>query len=200
MGLKLAQQHPAPADIVVPVPDSGNSCALGYAQESKIPFNLGLIRNHYIGRTFIEPAQHIRDFGVRIKLNPIREILKGRRIALIDDSIVRGTTSRKIVRVCREAGAREVHLRISSPPTTGPCVYGMDTPRREELIAAEHDVESIRGFVGADSLGYLGMEGLLRATGRRFDAVCTACWSGEQPVKLPRGESAQLGLFDKSVR
>ena len=173
---------------------------MGYARAAGLPFEMGLVRNHYIGRTFIEPAQHIRNFGVRIKLNPVREILAGKRVALIDDSIVRGTTSRKIVQLCRDAGAEEVHVRISSPPTIGPCVYGIDTPKSEELIAAQHSVEEIQGFLGADSLGYLSLEGLLRATGREGDKVCTACWSDEQPVKLPRADTQQMGLFDKSVR
>src|SRR5262245_25587006 len=152
MGRQLAREAPADADIVVPVPDSGMGAALGYAEESGLPFQWGLIRNHYVGRTFIEPRQSIRSFGVKIKLNPVRSVLEGKRVVLIDDSIVRGTTSRKIVGMVRDGGAREVHLRISSPPTTGPCYYGIDTPTREELIAASHPVEEIRRWVGADTL------------------------------------------------
>src|SRR6185436_725272 len=155
LGRQLAREAPASADIVVPVPDSGNGAALGYAQESGLPYEWGLIRNHYVGRTFIEPRQHIRSFGVKIKLNPVRSVLEGKRVVLIDDSIVRGTTSRKIVGMVREGGAREVHLRISSPPTMGPCYYGIDTPTREELIAANQSVEEIQRWVGADSLSYL---------------------------------------------
>ncbi len=199
-GRELWQEHPATADIVIPVPDSGMHAALGYAKAAEVPFEMGLVRNHYIGRTFIEPSQQIRNFGVRIKLNPVRDILRGRRVALIDDSIVRGTTSKKIVQLCRDAGAREVHVRISSPPTIGPCVYGIDTPRRQELIAAEHSVEEIRGFVGADTLGFLSLEGMLRAAGKDAGEVCTACWNDDQPVKLPRADSSQMGLFDKSAR
>ena len=199
-GRELWQEHPAAADIIIPVPDSGMHAALGYAKAAEVPFEMGLVRNHYIGRTFIEPSQQIRNFGVRIKLNPVRDILRGRRVALIDDSIVRGTTSKKIVQLCRDAGAREVHVRISSPPTIGPCVYGIDTPRRKELIAAEHSVEEIRGFVGADTLDFLSLEGMLRAAGKDPGEVCTACWNDDQPVKLPRADSSQMGLFDKSVR
>jgi amidophosphoribosyltransferase len=197
LGRQLAREAPAEADIVVPVPDSGMGAALGFAQESGLPFEWGLIRNHYVGRTFIEPKQSIRSFGVKIKLNPVRRILEGRRVVLIDDSIVRGTTSRKIVGMVRAAGAREVHLRISSPPTTGPCHYGIDTPRRSELIASRLSVEEIRAFIAADSLAYMSHEGLLRAVsdaeGRRH---CTACFSGRYPVAVNDKED-QLGLFDK---
>jgi len=200
LGEQLWREHPAEADVVVPVPDSGVYAAMGYAKAAGIPFEMGLVRNHYVGRTFIEPSQNIRNFGVRIKLNPVRDILRGRRIALIDDSIVRGTTSRKIVQLCRDAGAEKVHVRISSPPTVGPCYYGIDTPRREELTAAVHTVEEIRGFLNADSLGYLGLEGLLRATGRERGEVCTACWSDDQPVKLARADSRQMGLFENTRR
>jgi amidophosphoribosyltransferase len=200
LGERLWRERPADAEIVVPVPDSGVYAALGYARASGLPFDLGLVRNHYIGRTFIEPTQQIRNFGVRIKLNPVREILRGRRIALIDDSLVRGTTSRKIVQLCRDAGAAEVHLRISCPPTVGPCHYGIDTPDRDELIAARHSEEEIRRFVGADSLGYLSLAGMLAAAGREPDRVCTACWDEVQPVELPRVEERQLGLFEKSRR
>lgn len=195
LGQRLWREHPAGADVVVPVPDSGTYAAMGYARESGLPFELGLVRNHYIGRTFIEPTQQIRNFGVRIKLNPVRAILRGRRVALIDDSIVRGTTSRKIVQLCRDAGAREVHVRIACPPTIGPCHYGIDTPCREELIAARHPTDEIRDFIRADSLGYLSLEGMLAAAGRTAGEVCTACWTDDQPVALPRAEAQQLGLF-----
>ena len=159
-GRLLAREHPVPADMVMPVPDSGVPAAIGYGLESGIPFRMGLIRNHYIGRTFIQPAQSIRDFGVKLKLNPVRDLLEGKRVILVDDSIVRGTTSRKIVRLVREAGATEVHVRISSPPTISPCYYGVDTPTREELIASNQSMEEIRRFLGADSLGYLSLETL----------------------------------------
>ncbi len=197
LGRQLAREAPADADIVVPVPDSGMGAALGFAQESGLPFEWGLIRNHYVGRTFIEPTQSIRSFGVKIKLNPVRSILEGKRVVLIDDSIVRGTTSRKIVGMVRAAGAREIHLRISSPPTTGPCHYGIDTPRRGELIASHKSVEEIREYVAADSLAYMSHEGLLKAVsdpeGKRH---CTACFSGRYPVAVNHTED-QLGLFDK---
>ena len=155
MGAQLAREAPADADVVVPVPDSGVQGALGYSRESGLPYDMGLIRNHYVGRTFIEPQQSIRHFGVRVKLNPVQSVIKGRKVVLVDDSIIRGTTSRKIVRMVRDAGAAEVHLRISSPPTRWPCYYGIDTPTREELIASSHDPEEIRRFVEADSLAYL---------------------------------------------
>jgi amidophosphoribosyltransferase len=198
LGRQLARESPADADVVVPVPDSGMGAALGYARESGLPFEWGLIRNHYVGRTFIEPKQSIRSFGVKIKLNPVREVLSGRRVVLIDDSIVRGTTSRKIVSMVREAGAREVHMRISSPPTTGPCYYGIDTPTRAELIASTHSVEEIRERVGADSLAYLSHEGLLAAVGDASgDRHCTACFSGRYPVAVSQAEDWQLALFKK---
>src|SRR6202041_3159194 len=163
LGRLLAREHPVDADIVVPVPDSGVPAAVGYALESKIPFRMGLIRNHYIGRTFIEPSQAIRNFGVKLKLNPVRGLIEGKRVVLVDDSIVRGTTSRKIVRMVREAGAKEVHVRISCPPTISPCYYGVDTPTRAELIAATHTLEEITKYLDADSVGYLSHEGLMTA-------------------------------------
>jgi amidophosphoribosyltransferase len=199
LGRQLAREAPAAADVVVPVPDSGMGAALGYAQESGLPFEWGLIRNHYVGRTFIQPRQAVRSAGVKIKLNPVRQVIEGRRVVLIDDSIVRGTTSRKIVRMVREAGAREVHMRISSPPTTGPCYYGIDTPLKSELIASSHTVEEIRRFIEADSLAYLSHEGLLRAVG---DAAgrrhCTACFSGRYPVAVSVPDESQLRLFEKA--
>jgi amidophosphoribosyltransferase len=184
LGRLLAREHPADADIVVPVPDSGVPAAIGYAQESGIPFRLGLIRNHYIGRTFIEPVQAIRDFGVKLKLNPVRGLLKGKRIVLVDDSIVRGTTSRKIVRLVREAGAAEVHVRISCPLTLSPCHYGIDTPTREELIAARQSVEEIRNYLGADSLGYLSLENLRAAVGDTKGEFCASCYTGSYPTEM----------------
>ena len=200
LGAALWKEQPADVELIVPVPDSGTFAGLGYAAASKIPFELGLVRNHYVGRTFIEPSQQIRNFGVRVKLNPVRETLAGRRIALIDDSLVRGTTSQKIVQMCRDAGAKEVHLRISCPPTIGPCYYGIDTPRREELIASRKSVEQIRRFVGADSLGYLSLSGMMGAIGGDTDQYCTACWTDQHPVPLPVEVEGQLKLFEKSRR
>ncbi len=184
LGRLLAREHPADADIVVPLPDSGVPAAVGYADESGIPFRMALIRNHYVGRTFIEPEQAIRDFGVKLKLNPVRGDLEGQRVVLVDDSLVRGTTSRKIVRLVREAGASEVHVRISCPPTISPCYYGIDTPRREELIAAQQSPEEIRKFLGADSLGYLSLESLRAAVGDTQGKYCTACYTGVYPTEL----------------
>src|SRR5690606_12081869 len=175
MGRRLAVEHPVDADLVVPVPDSGVAAAIGYANESGINYRQAIIRNHYVGRTFIEPSQSIRSFGVRLKLNPIRDLIAGRRIVLIDDSIVRGTTSKKIVQMVREAGAAEVHMRVSCPPTISPCYYGVDTPRKEDLIAAQMSVEEVREYIGADSLGYLSHEGMLEAIGLDPDSTCTAC-------------------------
>ena len=194
LGRQLAREAPVEADLVIPVPDSGVPAALGFAQESGIPFDHGLIRNHYVGRTFIEPKQSIRHFGVKIKLNPVRELLEGRRVVVVDDSIVRGTTSRKIVSMVRSAGAREVHLRISSPPTVSPCYYGIDTPTRRELIASSHTVEEITKYIRADSLGYLSMGGLLRAVGKD-SGFCHACFSLEYPVPFPVEREAQLPLL-----
>ncbi|HUX67314.1 MAG TPA: amidophosphoribosyltransferase [Terriglobales bacterium] len=184
MGRRLAQEAPAAADIVVPVPDSGVAAALGYAAESGIPFRFGLIRSHYVGRTFIEPSQQIRDFGVKLKLNPVRRLLEGKRIILVDDSIVRGTTSRKIVHMIRDAGATEVHVRVSCPPTISPCYYGVDTPSKEELIAANQTVEQIRASIGADSLAYLSLDGLSQAVENRDDSYCTACYTGHYPTAV----------------
>ena len=173
------------ADVVVPVPDSGVTAAVGYAAESGIPFRFGLIRNHYVGRTFIEPSQSVRDFGVKLKLNPVRSLLEGKRVVLIDDSIVRGTTSRKIVRLIRGAGAKEVHMRISCPPTISPCFYGVDTPSRKQLIAANKSVEQIRDYIGADSLAYLSIEGLKKACGEgERISYCSACYTGKYPTEI----------------
>ena len=184
MGRRLAIERPADADIVVPVPDSGVAAAIGYAAQSTLPFRFGLVRNHYVGRTFIEPKQSIRSFGVRIKLNPVRDLINGRRIVLIDDSIVRGTTSKKIVRMVREAGAKEVHVRISCPPTISPCYYGVDTPNKSELIAANRSEDEICKFIEADSLGYLSLEGMIEATGVSPSASCVACWNGKYPTRI----------------
>ncbi len=181
-GRELAREHPAEADLVIPVPDSGIVAALGYSEASGIPFAMGLIRNHYVGRTFIEPEQSIRHFGVKLKLNAVRGVLQGKRVVVVDDSIVRGTTSRKIVKMVREAGAREVHMRISSPPTCYPCYFGIDTPTRTELIASSHSVEEINRFLTSDSLGYLSCEGLRRATANGAYVYCDACFTGAYPV------------------
>ncbi len=184
MGRQLARESAVPADLVVPVPDSGVTAAIGYSAESGIPFRFGLIRNHYVGRTFIEPEQRVRDFGVRLKLNPVRNLLAGRRIVLIDDSIIRGTTSRKIVRMVRAAGATEVHLRISCPPTISPCFYGVDTPRKRELIAANQSIEEVRKFIEADSLSYLSLDGLKKCCGDGGEnSYCTACYTGVYPTQ-----------------
>ena len=184
MGKKLALEHPADAEIVIPVPDSGVGAAIGFAAQSGLKFRMGITRNHYVRRTFIEPRQSIRSFGVRVKLNPVRHLIEGRRVVLIDDSLVRGTTSQKIVRMVREAGAKEVHMRISCPPTVSPCYYGVDTPTRAELIAAQASVEEVRRFIEADTLGYLSLEGMLEATGIEPKASCVACWTGNYPTAV----------------
>jgi amidophosphoribosyltransferase len=188
MGKQLAVEHPVEADLVVPVPDSGVAAAIGYARQADINYRQAIIRNHYIGRTFIEPSQSIRSFGVRLKLNPIRDLIAGKRVILVDDSIVRGTTSKKIVEMVREAGAREVHMRISCPPTISPCYYGVDTPRKADLIAAQMSVEEVRRYIEADSLGYLSMEGMLRAIGFEPDSSCVACWNGQYPTPIVNGQ------------
>lgn len=193
-GRRLAREHAVPADVVVPVPDSGIFAALGYAEESGIPYGMGLVRNHYVGRTFIEPKQSIRNFGVKVKLNPVRSVVGGKRIVLVDDSIVRGTTSKKLVRLLKAAGATEVHMRISSPPTMNPCHYGIDTPQRRELIAATKELEEIRIFIEADSLGYLSLEGMLQAFGKGEGETCAACFSGRYPVPFAVA-SEQQPLF-----
>ena len=189
LGRELAKEQPVEADVVVPVPDSGMYAGLGFSEQSRIPLEFGLVRNHYVGRTFIEPRQAIRHFGVKLKLNPVRALLSGRRVALIDDSIVRGTTSRKIVAMVRSAGAREVHVRISCAPTVGPCYYGVDTPRRSELIASSHTVDEIRRSIRADSLGYLSLEGMYRAVGESR-SFCAACYTNDYPVPFPKEEEA----------
>jgi len=196
LGHQLAREHPVAADLVIPVPDSGVGAALGFSEEAGIPYDSGLVRNHYVGRTFIEPSHGIRHFGVKVKLNPNREVLGGRRVVVVDDSIVRGTTSRKIVKMIRAAGAREVHVRISSPPIQWPCYYGIDTPTRKELIGASHDVREIQRYLAADSLGYLSLEGMLKATGNDPHHFCHACFSGQYKVGFESPDRAQLQLFD----
>ena len=197
LGRQLARESMVDADIVIPVPDSGVPAALGFSEEGGIGFDFGLIRNHYVGRTFIEPKQNIRHFGVKIKLNPVRELLEGKRVVVIDDSIVRGTTSKKIVKMLREyGGAKEVHLRISSPPTIMPCFYGIDTPTRQELIASSHDVDETRKYVTADSLSYLSMEGLLQSVRGACD-YCTACFSNVYPISFPGEHMEQLEFLFK---
>ena len=211
---RLAVEHPCDADLVVPVPDSGVAAAIGYARESGLQFRQAIIRNHYVGRTFIEPTQSIRSFGVRLKLNPIRDLIKGNRIVLVDDSIVRGTTSKKIVEMIRAAGATEVHMRISCPPTAHSCYYGVDTPHRQDLIAARFgsppyeggvavastdgvvlsrsttNIDAIRDFIGADSLGYLSLEGMLEAAGLDSTSSCNACWTGKYPTLVANSKAA----------
>jgi amidophosphoribosyltransferase len=198
LGRTLAAESHVEADVVVPIPDSGVFAAIGYGEEAGLPVRFGLIRNHYVGRTFIQPQQSIRDFGVKVKLNPVRSILEGRRVVLVDDSIVRGTTSRKIVRLVKAAGAREVHVRISCPPTVSPCFYGVDTPSRRDLIAATHTVAEIRAYLGADTLSYLSLAGLRAAVGDGR-TYCTSCYTGEYPVSFPQDERAYLQLALKAV-
>ena len=204
MGRTMARENPVDADLVVPVPDSGVAAAIGYSQESGIPFAFGLIRNHYVGRTFIEPRSSIRHFGVKVKLNPVKELLAGKRVILIDDSIVRGTTSRKIVKMVKAAGATEVHMRISCPPTISPCFYGVDTPTKSELIASSHTVDEIRKYIVADSLAYLSVKGLLEALDAEPNEFCTACYTGRYPLDfegmLPdaKEDDRQLGLWEQS--
>lgn len=197
-GRQLAREAPVAADVVIPVPDSGIPAALGYAEESGLPFDTGLIRNHYVGRTFIEPQQSIRHFGAKIKLNAIKRFLEGKRVVVVDDSIVRGTTSQKIVHMLRQAGAKEVHMRISSPPTTHPCLYGIDTPTHEELIAFRQSVEEIRDFLQADSLAYISLEGMMRAAQVGNQQYCSACFTGRYPMRMAwQDDLRQLPLFEK---
>jgi amidophosphoribosyltransferase len=221
LGRALAAEHPVDADVVIPVPDSGVPATIGYSEASKIPFELGLVRSHYVGRTFIEPQQSIRHFGVRLKLNPISATLRGKRVVVVDDSIIRGTTSRKIVKMVRDAGAREVHMRISSPPTRWPCYYGIDTPTRAELIAASHDIEEINQYITSDTLAYLSLDGMRNAVVKaRVDvdaamreknprslpvlqqpletgSFCVACWNGDYPIPFhPPPKQRQMRLLD----
>jgi amidophosphoribosyltransferase len=197
LGRQLAKEAPVQADVVIAVPDSGVPAALGYAAEANIPYEIGLVRNHYVGRTFIQPQQGIRNLGVKVKLNVVREVLAGRRVVVVDDSIVRGTTSRKIIRMIRQAGATEVHVRISSPPIISPCYYGIDTPTKEELIGSSKSINEICEFITADSLAYLSLDGMLGAVvDQRNPTFCSACFSDRYPIPLLPEESAQLGLFE----
>lgn len=182
LGQQLAKEFPAAADLVMPIPDSGNSAAMGFAKESGLPYELGLIRNHYVGRTFIQPSQFIRNFRVKVKLNPIRDILNGKRIVVVEDSIVRGTTSRGRVKTLREAGAKEIHMRVSCPPLRFPCFYGIDFPTKKELVASKHDIEWISNFIGVDNLAYLSLEGMLKSMPCDSSDFCTACFTGEYPI------------------
>jgi amidophosphoribosyltransferase len=203
IGQELARESHVPADVVVPVPDSGVPAAMGYALESGLPFELGIIRNHYVGRTFIEPSDQIRHLGVKLKHSANHAVLEGKRVVLVDDSIVRGTTSRKIVEMVRQAGAAEVHMRISSPPTTHSCFYGIDTPERDALLAARHDVTAMANLIGADSLAFVSLEGLYRALGQgerdpRAPAYCDACFTGDYPIPRPdmlENDTRQLSLL-----
>ncbi len=199
LGRQLAQEARVEADVVIPVPDSGVPAALGFSEGSGIPFENGLIRNHYIGRTFIEPEQAIRHFGVKIKLNAVPEVLEGKRVVVVDDSIVRGTTSRKIVKMIRQAGAREVHMRISSPPIVSPCFYGIDTPTKRELIGSSHTIQETKKYITADSLAYLSLEGMLKAAPGHPQQYCTACFTENYPIPFTRAEELQLGLFESSL-
>jgi len=194
LGRILAREQRVDADVVVPVPDSGVCAAMGYADEAGIPLRMGLIRNHYVGRTFIQPQSSIRHFGVKVKLNPVRSILEGKRVVLVDDSLVRGTTSRKIVKMVRAAGASEVHVRISCPPTISPCFYGVDTPRRSELIAATHTLDEITRYLQADSVAYLSLDGMMSAVGSGANHYCSSCYTGQYPVEFPRDERTYLQL------
>ncbi|MEE9203522.1 MAG: amidophosphoribosyltransferase [Nitrospirales bacterium] len=199
LGRQLAREAWVGADIVIPVPDSGVPAAMGYSEGSGIPFETGLIRNHYVGRTFIEPEQSIRHFGVKIKLNAISEVLEGKRVVVVDDSIVRGTTSRKIVKMIRQAGAREVHMRISSPSIVSPCFYGIDTPTKKELIGSSHTIQETRKYITADSLAYLSLDGMLKAAPGAPDHYCTACFTEDYPIPFTKAEEMQLGLFEPSL-
>jgi amidophosphoribosyltransferase len=189
LGERLFEEQPADVDMIVPIPDSGNCAALGYAQASGIPFEMGVIRNHYVGRTFIQPSQHIRDFGVKVKVNPVKELLKGKRVAIIEDSIVRGTTSRARVKAIRDAGAKEVHMRVSCPPLKFPCYYGIDFPTKEEVIASSREVDQIRDYIGLDSLGYLSLEGMLASMPLPEIEFCTCCFAGDYPIPVKNNVS-----------
>ena len=199
MGRTLAREHPVEADLVIPTPESGTPAAIGYAQESGIPYGQGLVKNAYVGRTFISPNQTIRQLGIRLKLNPLREVIKGKRLVVVDDSIVRGNTQRALVRMLREAGAAEVHVRISSPPVRWPCFYGIDFATRAELIATGIEVEDVCRSIGADTLGYISEDGMIAATNRRRDQLCTACFTGRYPVELPAEDQLGKGLLEMQL-
>ncbi|MBN3038091.1 MAG: amidophosphoribosyltransferase [Candidatus Omnitrophica bacterium] len=196
LGRQLAREWPAKCDFVLPIPDSGNYAAVGFAEEAKLPLEMALIRNHYVGRTFIQPLQYTRDFRVKVKLNPVKDVLKGKRVVIIEDSIVRGTTSRVRVKTLRAAGAREVHMRVSCPPLVSPCYYGIDFPTKKELIASKHSIEWIRKFIGLDSLRFLSLEGMIKAMPLRKDDFCTACFSGQYPIKPVKRISKSI--FEKN--
>jgi amidophosphoribosyltransferase len=198
MGRLLAKEHPVEADLVIPVPESGTPAAVGYAQASGIPFGQGLTKNAYVGRTFIQPSQTLRQLGIRLKLNPLREVIRGKRLVVVDDSIVRGNTQRALVRMLREAGAAEVHVRISSPPVKWPCFYGIDFASRAELIANGLAVEEIGASLGADSLGYISMESMIAATEQPASQLCTACFSGRYPIELPPAARLGKNLLEQS--
>jgi amidophosphoribosyltransferase len=199
MGKALAREYPVEADLVIPTPDSGTPAAIGFSQESGIPFGHGLVKNAYVGRTFIEPSQTIRQLGIRLKLNPLKEVIKGKRIIVVDDSIVRGNTQRALVQMLREAGAKEIHVRISSPPITWPCFYGVDFATRAELIATGLAPDDVRASIGADSLGYLSKEGMIAASEQKESELCTACFTGEYPIELPTADRLGKNLLEKGV-
>jgi amidophosphoribosyltransferase len=191
IGRRLAREHPADADLVIPVPESGTPAAVGYAEASGIPYGLGLVKNSYVGRTFIQPSQTIRQLGIRLKLNPLRDVIRGKRLVVVDDSIVRGNTQRALIRMLREAGALEVHVRISSPPVKWPCFYGIDFASRAELVANGLDVDGVRASINADSLGYVSEQGLIAATEQPATRLCTACFTGQYPI--PLGDAGVVG-------
>jgi amidophosphoribosyltransferase len=199
MGKALAREYPVDADLVIPTPDSGTPAAIGFSQESGIPFGHGLVKNAYVGRTFIEPSQTIRQLGIRLKLNPLKEVIKGKRIIVVDDSIVRGNTQRALVQMLREAGAKEIHVRISSPPITWPCFYGVDFATRAELIATGLAPDDVRASIGADSLGYLSKEGMIAASEQKESELCTACFTGEYPIELPTADRLGKNLLEKGI-
>jgi amidophosphoribosyltransferase len=199
MGKALAREYPVEADLVIPTPDSGTPAAIGFSQESGIPFGHGLVKNAYVGRTFIEPSQTIRQLGIRLKLNPLKEVIKGKRIIVVDDSIVRGNTQRALVQMLREAGAKEIHVRISSPPITWPCFYGVDFATRAELIATGLAPDDVRASIGADSLGYLSKEGMIAASEQKESELCTACFTGEYPIELPTADRLGKNLLEKGI-
>jgi amidophosphoribosyltransferase len=199
MGKALAREFPVEADLVIPTPDSGTPAAIGFSQESGIPFGHGLVKNAYVGRTFIEPSQTIRQLGIRLKLNPLKEVIKGKRIIVVDDSIVRGNTQRALVQMLREAGAKEIHVRISSPPITWPCFYGVDFATRAELIATGLAPDDVRASIGADSLGYLSKEGMIAASEQKESELCTACFTGTYPIELPTADRLGKNLLEKGV-
>ena len=198
MGRQLAREYPVKADLVIPTPESGTPAAIGFSQESGIPFGHGLVKNAYVGRTFIQPSQTIRQRGIRLKLNPLKEVIRGKRIIVVDDSIVRGNTQRALVQMLREAGAAEIHIRISSPPITWPCFYGIDFATRAELIATGLGVEDVRASINADTLGYLSKDGMIAATGQQERELCTACFTGKYPIELPTADRLGKNLLERN--